>query len=310
MMNKIIYVITALLFFSCTSAPVHKKPENVSRKVEFSLPPIPPVIIDSTAQRRYLAKHYWDNYDFKYTTFIRSKQGENVFADYIGLLLKLPVDISTEDIRSLMQRSEADSTVCMNMFSLAEKNLYDPNSPLKNETLYMAVLEKILSWKKLNNAYKIRLRYQYRLAQKNLPGRKSMDFTYTLAGGKQGRLYGIKSKYILLYFNNPGCGDSNRVESLLAGSPAIDRLIAGVRLTVLSIYPNKDISEWKGSRNSIPSLWMNAYDKGTMIKANGLYDLRAIPTLYLLDKNKRVLLKDARFEELENYLERYCCCSY
>ena len=44
------------------------------------------------------------------------------------------------------------------------------------------------------------------------------------------------------------------------------------------------------------------YDKELVIKNKNLYDLRAIPTLYLLDKNKTVLLKDATLQKVEQYL--------
>jgi hypothetical protein len=36
-----------------------------------------------------------------------------------------------------------------------------------------------------------------------------------------------------------------------------------------------------------------------------LYDLKAIPTLYLLDGSKTVLLRDATLEEIEKYLIKY-----
>ena len=48
--------------------------------------------------------------------------------------------------------------------------------------------------------------------------------------------------------------------------------------------------------------WTNGYDKELVIKNKNLYDLRAIPTLYLLDKNKTVLLKDATLQKVEQYL--------
>jgi len=41
-----------------------------------------------------------------------------------------------------------------------------------------------------------------------------------------------------------------------------------------------------------------------MIDQKNLYDLKAIPTLYLLDKDKTVLLKDATAEEIEEYLQK------
>lgn len=44
------------------------------------------------------------------------------------------------------------------------------------------------------------------------------------------------------------------------------------------------------------------YDDGQVITKERLYDLRAIPTFYLLDREKRVLLKDAPFRVIETYL--------
>jgi len=69
----------------------------------------------------------------------------------------------------------------------------------------------------------------------------------------------------------------------------------------LSVYPDEDLAIWKQNQSEIPSSWINSYDKG-VIKKQELYDLKAIPTLYLLDKSKMVLLKDVRFEDVEHFL--------
>ena len=51
-----------------------------------------------------------------------------------------------------------------------------------------------------------------------------------------------------------------------------------------------------------PKEWICTYDDGQVITKERLYDLRAIPTFYLLDREKRVLLKDAPFRIIEAYL--------
>ena len=40
------------------------------------------------------------------------------------------------------------------------------------------------------------------------------------------------------------------------------------------------------------------------LKNDEIYDLKAIPTLYLLDKDKKVVLKDVTFNQVENYLKQ------
>jgi hypothetical protein len=300
-MKKIASLIIIVPLFLCVSSSGCTRVAPAPYK--FSLPEIPSFITDSGAKKSYMGMHFWDNYDFKDTTFIRSDAGHKIFWSYLYLLSQLPVDESAEDIGAVMEKARADSTVCMEIFTGAEQILYSPNSELRNETLYIEVLKKILSWSRLNESYKIRPRFQYKLALRNRPGEPTTDFTYTLASGRNEKLYGLRSDYVLLLFYDPECTDCKRVKKLIEKSETIDKLISGMHIKVLSVYPDKDLRKWKESKGTIPSSWIAAYDKGTVIKLKNLYDIRATPTMYLLDKDKRVLLKDATFEQIEQYLK-------
>ena len=88
---------------------------------------------------------------------------------------------------------------------LFEKYLYDPNSPMRNETLYITVLRVAIGSPKTSEAEKTRMRYRLDLAQRNRPEMPATDFAYTLASGKTGTLYDIDAEYLILFFNNPGC---------------------------------------------------------------------------------------------------------
>lgn len=76
------------------------------------------------------------------------------------------------------------------------------------------------------------------------------------------------------------------------------------KMRVLALYPGEDMEEWKACAPEPPSAWLNGRDAsaGLNIK-NRLYAIRDIPSLYLLDKNKRVLLKDADYIRLEAWLQ-------
>lgn len=85
------------------------------------------------------------------------------------------------------------------------------------------------------------------------------------------------------------CG---QVSSDLKSSEIISGLVENGMLTVLSVYPDEDIGEWTRHYDEQPSSWIRCYDRGCRIREKGLYNLEAIPSLYLLDRNKRVILKD------------------
>ena len=81
------------------------------------------------------------------------------------------------------------------------------------------------------------------------------------------------------------------IQQHIESSQLINQLIADKRLKVVALYPDQDITLWKA--HPLPAGWINGYDKGCVVEKNRLYDLRAIPALYLLDAQKRVLVKDS-----------------
>jgi hypothetical protein len=60
----------------------------------------------------------------------------------------------------------------------------------------------------------------------------------------------------------------------------------------LAGYPDEDLTAWRDYHSQMPSWWINSYDEDLNISNNRLYNLNAIPSLYLLDSEKRVLIKD------------------
>lgn len=73
-------------------------------------------------------------------------------------------------------------------------------------------------------------------------------------------------------------------------------------LQILALYPDQDLTLWRNKLAEIPSTWITGYDADQKITHQNLYNLDAIPTLYLLDQNKKVILKDAPWQAIEAYL--------
>lgn len=61
-----------------------------------------------------------------------------------------------------------------------------------------------------------------------------------------------------------------------------------------------EYEEWM--KHSYPSNWIVGYDKEKVIYKLRLYDIQRLPCIYLLNKDKRVLLKEADYDRLCNYL--------
>ena len=252
----------------------------------------------------YLARHYWDNVNFTDTNYIHHPEvTEQAWVNFIDILRLVPASTGDTALKTLFAQAEKEKKCYMYLTSLADKYLYDPNSPMRNEELYISVLDAMLKSSVMDDTEKIRPKARRELAQKNRVGTKALDFIYTLANGQQGNLYNIKAPYTLLFINNPGCHACGETIEALKHSPSIHQATAQSRMKILSIYPDADLAEWRRHLSDFPVEWINGYDKKQTIEQNNLYDLKAIPTLYLLDKNKTVLLKDVTTKEIEEYLQ-------
>lgn len=294
---------------ACSNGQSDNKPQPEMTTADtitaFALPAIPPMLNTPELRADYLARHYWDNVNFADTNYIHHPEiTEQAWVDFIDVLRLTPASTADTALKALFAQAEKEKKCYVYMAELADKYLYDPNSPMRNEELYISVLDALLTSSVMDENEKIRPKARRELAQKNRLGTKALDFIYTLANGKQSSLYSIKAPYTLLFINNPGCHACAETIEALKSSPAICQAIAGNRMKVLSLYPDANPDEWQKHLSDFPQEWINGYDKQQAIEQKNLYDLKAIPTLYLLDRNKTVLLKDVTAGEIEEYLRR------
>ena len=299
-----IYVVILAGFIagSCTGNSGRTKTKTSK---EFSLPVIPAMMDDPQQQVNYLAEHYWNNFDFNDTSFIHQpKVTEMIFTEYLKILMQATASATASSIRHTLEQALENPQAFTFFTDLLEKYLYNPNSPLRNEEIYSIALEYILAAPQVDELKKVRSRYQLEQLSKNRVGKVAVDFVYTLANGKQGRMHHLKSDYLVLFFNNPDCAACKDIQHAFEQSPVMSQMQKTGALKILAIYVDQDTEAWQQYQTNIPKQWINGYDASYIILGEDLYDLRAIPSLYLLDKDKRVVLRDVQHEHLEQYLSR------
>lgn len=296
-----IFCLLALCCLAGACGSGNEKQTTASKN--FQMIEVPSILDNPDDRAAYIGKNYWRNFDFTDTSLIgKPETTEQAFADYVHIIEHMNAETAAASIKTTLSKAEADTAMYAHFLDLFEKYLYDPNSPMRNETLYITVLRVAIGSPKTSEAEKTRMRYRLDLAQRNRPEMPATDFTYTLASGKTGTLYDIDAEYLILFFNNPGCHACQETIDQINDSETVRKMIGDKRLKVLSMYPDEDMKAWKEYLPTLPTHWLNGYDASQQIKNEELYDLRAIPTLYLIDRKKFVILKDAPFGEIEHYL--------
>ncbi len=268
--------------------------------------PRPPVLLTGDSLRiRWMAEHYWDNLDWSDTTWIADTSVlETYFTPWAQLLAQMPESEAATLSGALFRKGDAHPDMQLRMMDAAEYFWHHPNSPFRNEALFVPVLEAVTEAPGIEDIYKVRPRAQLASALKNRPGTRAADFAYVMGGGGRGTLHGFRAEYTLLMFYNPGCPECTRIEEYIPQSEVFAPLIASGRLKVLAVYPDDDVMAWRSHLPQMPAGWTVGHapvDKG----GTAAYDLPGIPALYLLDRNKRVLVKDCPEDIIEAWLAQH-----
>lgn len=232
----------------------------------------------------------WDGFTFENKQAVESREAEERFAHFVLGLEHLVPAQQAEQIGALLAKAEQNNAAAR-FLTLAEKYLYDPNSPYRNDEQYLLFLQYAATHQLADYTTNPRYQKHYAMVQKNRVGHKATNFPFTTQAGEKGWLYNLQSKYILLFFHDPDCEKCLFVKKQLENQHAY---FAQKGVQVVAVYIDDEVEVWH--KEQYPSIWLSIY--ALEIDKQDLYDIKALPTLYLLDTQKRVELKDARLEQI------------
>lgn len=294
-MRQIIFILTILMMLGCSGGGRKSQTAEPQESITTEITP--------EERLQYRVDHYWDDFDFeddKQLTMLSREQMIYALSEYVTII---PEERADSLMRALIRRASTSHDMLDYFYTLCEIVLHNPNSALRNDEYYIPVLEELVSSPLLDEYERIAPAYDLDIARKNRIGRVATDFVYTLEDDTQGNLHDIKANYTILMFSNPECPLCGEIMRQIASSPLLTALIEHGVLKVLTLYPDEDIAHWRKYIGNIPSEWIRAYDKGGVLTKERLYNLSAIPALYLLDRDKRVLIKDGTsVADIENLL--------
>lgn len=279
---------------------------------------LPPAMMEDPQDRaEYMAQNMWNSLTDPSRTYpcdsllvsgVRRTDVEQKFANWTQVLGMSSRPVAEKSVSRLYDRAlacekkDTSSNVFETFASLVDKYLFDPNSPLRDEDLYGAYASRLAAYEGYTEVQKEKYARDARLCALNKVGTKAADFRFADRRGKIRTLYGVEAPYMLLFFSNPGCEACMSIINVLKEDPQISGMISSGRLKVLNIYIDEDLDAWRSYMPVYPEEWYNGFDPDFVIRNETLYNVRAIPSLYLLDSEKTVLLKDAPENRMFEYL--------
>lgn len=272
----------------------------------FPFPEIPAMLTQPEERKVYLLEHYWDRFSFADTALVNNREvTEQGFVNQISLLADgaTPEKVIRESLKNWCSRFMPEAQARWVMMQLADDYLYNPNSPFYNEGLYGVYLETMLEVLPEEDARRSSFDFKLRLLRRNKVGDKATDFTYYLPDGQKKLLAATSARgnRLLLVFYDPECESCHEVLREMTADASLAGAVKAGRVTVLAVYTEGNQEAWRKGLADMPEGWIIGTDR-QKVKEEALYDLKAMPSLYLLDGQKRVLLKDAPLGQIREVL--------
>lgn len=270
---------------------------------------------DSLAAYTFYKAHYWDGVNFwdgrlAYTTFFEEKLDK-----YFNQLVTPHPDSVIKEIDYMLGFASINEE--MTRFLLVKfVNRYLNQKYMWEDAVFVHLFEKYFSNKTyswLADKGKKTITDRAYSLMANIMGNPAADIVLPDSSGNITGLYDLKSDYTLVVFWDPTCGHCKemlpRLDSFYmakwksAGLKmfAIAKETDGTRKDWINFVTEKKLWEWT-------HVYYNKADDKARINSgipgySQLYDVQSFPTVYLLDKDKRIVAKKLTVEQTDDVLQ-------
>lgn len=273
MIRRLIPWISAVILFSCSS----QKADKARSMREDTIPSIVSLC---------------ESFDYADTAALHK---EKTMASHINHIvrhmMKSDSTATSQALEIFFNGLDGDEKSLRSAARHANLFLNSPASPVRNETLYLRFLEALLNARNVPDDVCERAQESMRKTKLNRPGMTAADFRYIDRDGNKGSLHSLKSRETMLVFYDPECPHCPKILERIMADKKTNAAIEAGMLKVLAVYAEGKREIWEENKGALPSNWIVAYDL-TGVLEEELYDLPAMPIVYLLDAGKRVLIKD------------------
>jgi len=258
-------------------------------------------------QKEYLLnrKHFFDNINLSdprllHTAFLPQK------IDFFmqRMVPQIPDTITTEAVR-LIEKSKGDTLTFRNMLTNMLNLAVRSNMMGMDRLTLTLARDYFLAGKApwADSTLLANLEREVRRVQHNQIGALAPNLRAETLDGRMINLHDLPQDYILLYFFEPSCGHCRREMPRLY-QELYQKFRENNFLGVFAFYSHIDRDEWTNfiDEHGMHS-WTNVWDPRRTSNFWYFYDATVTPSLYLLNRERKIIAKKISLETLDMILE-------
>jgi hypothetical protein len=254
---------------------------------------------DPRQRAEYVIDRYWDAMDWRDTVLTRDDRFmEQCAADFYAVAQHTDSVTASAAVKKMLDGASADPEAYRRIAEISQVYLFEPESPVADDELFLAVADRLMADRRLGEADMLRLADAHRAAVLNRVGRRASDFEFVGRDGLRSSLYDAvktNSRTIVMFYD-PDCHDCMDFERHLA-----DAGLKDTGVIMISPYGEQD-GLWARHAATMPAEWIVGLPVDEEFEDEEIYDLRAIPTVLLLDREATVIAKNLTLYNIDKVL--------
>jgi thiol-disulfide isomerase/thioredoxin len=271
---------------------------------------------DSLASYRYFKDHYWDGVDFWDDRLARTPSSlfEAKIDKYFEEVVSPHPDSVIKEIDWML--GYASISPDMTQFLLLKfVNRYLNQKYMWEDAVFVHLYEKYFANKKYSwlteKGVKTISDRAYSLMA-NIVGNMASEIDLPDASGKKVSLFSVTAPFTIVCFWDPTCGHCKEIVPQLDSIYKSKWKAYGLKVYSVAKETDGTPKDWQNFiRDHGLDEWTNVYyskaEEKTRIDAgipgySQLYDVQSFPTLYLLDKDKRIIAKKLSWQQMDEIL--------
>ncbi|OJV17553.1 MAG: DUF5106 domain-containing protein [Dyadobacter sp. 50-39] len=259
---------------------------------------------DSMWVFNYYKTHYWDAFDFSDPRIVNTPFYEPKLERYLKNLVVQTPDSIIKDA-DLMVKKVSPNQDLKSWTVYYITNQYENPKTVGTEAVWVYMANKYYLSGEMGVSDEVKKRIADKVAtMKDLLVNKTFPpLTLTDPAGKKVSVQAIDANYTVLFFYAPTCGHCKEASPVLKAF--YDKNKAN-GIKVMAISTEHNIEEWKAFVKTyhLEEL-INGYDALNQIDFNRKFDVVTTPTIYILDKNKKIIARKMPVEQLDDFLNYY-----
>lgn len=250
----------------------------------------------------YNKDHFFDNIDFTDERLLRTP----ILQSRLNAFFAMPQapDSVNREIDKIIRKCNGN----YKMFQFVAVYLF--NHFRESDIMgYDAVMVKLaddiyLSGKAdwVTKEFKDDLRKQIDLIRPNLIGKKAENIVMDSYKGIFVSLYDVEKEFTILYFWEPDCGHCKEATPKLKTFYDAPK---NYSLEIFAVCTTSDKTKWSKYIEENKLTWINGWDPQRSSHFDYFYNIQSTPTVYILDRNKKIIAKKLSVEEIGPFIENY-----